>query len=52
MDGANGEHVKKLLALLADKDFELPAAMLDGALVHQADVPPAYLRGATPTAAT
>jgi hypothetical protein len=43
LDGANGEHVKKLLALLSDKDFELPEAALDGALVHKSDVPAVYL---------
>jgi hypothetical protein len=43
MNGPNGEHVKKLIALLAEQDFELPDGPLDGALRHVSDVPPTYL---------
>ncbi len=43
LDGANGKHVAKLLALLKDADFELPASPIAGALLHRSDVPPAYL---------
>jgi hypothetical protein len=39
----NGTHVAKLLALLKDADYELPAAPIAGALLHKQDVPPAYL---------
>lgn len=41
--GPNAAHVNKLLALLGDKDFDLPDAALRGALLHREDVPPAYL---------
>jgi hypothetical protein len=43
--GPNGVHVGKLLALLADADFELPEGSVRGALLHRADVSPAYLAG-------
>jgi hypothetical protein len=48
--GAAGVHVKKLLALLADADFELPESELGGTILHQADVPATYLsaRGSDP----
>jgi tetratricopeptide (TPR) repeat protein len=36
-------HLKRLLALLDDKDFEFPEATLVGALPRQSEVPPAYL---------
>jgi hypothetical protein len=41
--GANGDHVQKLLALLTDSDFEVPAGALPGAILHAADVSPTYL---------
>jgi hypothetical protein len=41
--GPQGQHVQKMLELLSEKDFELPANRLEGRLLHQQDVPPAYL---------
>jgi len=43
LGGDNGKHVAKLLALLKDADFDLPASPIAGALLHKDDVPPAYL---------
>ena len=43
LNGPNGEHVRKLIALLSDKDFEPAESNLRGSLIHKADVPPAYL---------
>src|SRR5262249_3847557 len=43
LGGANGKHVKDLLALLKDGDFELPQAAVAGAIVRKGDVPPGYL---------
>jgi hypothetical protein len=43
LNGDNGKHVAKLLALLKDADFELPANPIAGALVRKGDVPPEYL---------
>jgi hypothetical protein len=43
LNGPEGAHVKKLLALLQDADFELPVGEIHGALLHKEDVPPAYL---------
>jgi tetratricopeptide (TPR) repeat protein len=43
MQGQQGDHVKKLLALLTDKDFELPPSAIQGALVHKRDVDLTYL---------
>jgi hypothetical protein len=43
LSGDNGKHVAKLLALLKDADFELPASPIAGALVRKGDVPPEYL---------
>jgi tetratricopeptide (TPR) repeat protein len=43
LTGPNSAHVHKLLALMGDKDFELPAADVQGALLHRKDVPPTYL---------
>jgi tetratricopeptide (TPR) repeat protein len=37
------EHVRKLFALLADKDFELPEGVTGDALTQKKDVSPAYL---------
>ncbi|HEX5270158.1 MAG TPA: VIT domain-containing protein [Gemmataceae bacterium] len=45
MSGGNGQHVAKLLGLLKDADFELPASPIAGALVRKGDVPPEYLAG-------
>jgi tetratricopeptide (TPR) repeat protein len=39
----NEEHVRKLLALLTDKDLELPDGVNGDALIRQKDVSPAYL---------
>jgi hypothetical protein len=43
LSGENGKHVARLLALLKDADFELPARPIAGALLHRGDVPPEYL---------
>jgi hypothetical protein len=45
LEGASGDHVRKMLDLLAEKDFELPAGGTKGALVHKGDVPAEYLKG-------
>jgi hypothetical protein len=45
VEGDNGKHVAKLLALLKDADYELPATPIAGALLHRDDVPPEYLAG-------
>ena len=37
--------VRKLVSLMTDKEFEVPAASLAGALLHRRDVPPEYLSG-------
>jgi hypothetical protein len=42
-DGAQGAHVKKLLALLTEADFELPEAVIAGKILRRGDVPPTYL---------
>jgi hypothetical protein len=42
-NGANAPHVRNLLVVLSDKDFELPEAQLKGAILHRLDVPPTYL---------
>lgn len=44
LDGKQGEHVQKLLALLSDKDFELPESKLAGAILNKKDVPAEYLK--------
>jgi hypothetical protein len=43
MQGQHGEHVKKLVELLTDKEFELPPSAIHGAIVKKGDVPPDYL---------
>jgi hypothetical protein len=43
LTGADGDAVRKLLGLLTDKDFEVPADVVRGAILHQRDVPPTYL---------
>jgi hypothetical protein len=43
LEGQNGKHVAKLLALLQDADFDIPAGAIAGALLRKGDVPPAYL---------
>jgi tetratricopeptide (TPR) repeat protein len=43
LGGDGGKHVAKLLALLKDADFELPASPIAGALMRKGDVPPEYL---------
>lgn len=43
MAGPEAAHVKRLLALLGDRDFELPEATLRGAILKKSDVPAAYL---------
>lgn len=35
--------VRKLVSLLSEKDFDVPAVALSGALVRKSDVPPEYL---------
>ncbi len=42
---AEAMHVNRLLALLTDKDFDVPADDLTGALVSREDAPPAYREG-------
>jgi hypothetical protein len=42
--GAGAAHVKKLLAALADADFELPAAADSGKLFEKKEVPADYLK--------
>jgi tetratricopeptide (TPR) repeat protein len=44
LSGPDGAHVKRLLALLTDKDFDVPDGTISGALLHTADVPPDYLK--------
>ncbi|MBI1917522.1 MAG: hypothetical protein HYS12_22720 [Planctomycetes bacterium] len=44
LDGENGAQLGKLLSLLADRDFALPQASLDGALTRRDDVPASYLK--------
>jgi tetratricopeptide (TPR) repeat protein len=46
--GEQGAHVKKLLALLTDADFELPAASPGGALVYVNEVTPGYFTARHP----
>jgi hypothetical protein len=36
--GPNGAHVKQMLALLQEEDFELPESTLKGRLLHKSDV--------------
>src|SRR5262249_51907750 len=43
MSGAQGDHFKKLLALMTDADCELPEAMVNGKLLRKGDVAPFYL---------
>jgi hypothetical protein len=43
MSGAQGEHVKRLLALMSDADYELPAASVNGKILREGDVPVEYL---------
>jgi hypothetical protein len=43
LNGAQGQHVRKLLDLLEEPDFKLPDAAIAGALVHRKDVRPIYL---------
>jgi hypothetical protein len=38
LDGPNGAHVRQILTLLKEADFELPASTVRGALVHRKDV--------------
>ena len=41
--GPNGAHVRQMLALLREDDFELPASSLTGRLLRKGDVPAGYL---------
>jgi tetratricopeptide (TPR) repeat protein len=43
LGGVEGPHVKKLLGLLQDADYELPEAKLEGKLLTRKDVPAEYL---------
>jgi hypothetical protein len=43
LSGAQGAHVRRLLDLLAESDFDLPEAAIAGALSRRADVPLVYL---------
>jgi hypothetical protein len=45
LEGPQGAEVRKLLGLLRDADFELPAGGVEGGLVHAKDVPARYLAG-------
>ena len=42
MEGANGAHVKKLLALLTEADFDAPEAKIGGELSYRGLLPVAY----------
>jgi tetratricopeptide (TPR) repeat protein len=42
-EGANGAHVKSMLSMLKDNEFEMPEAVLAGLLLTKKDVPPKYL---------
>jgi tetratricopeptide (TPR) repeat protein len=42
-EGPDGAHVKSMLSVLKDAEFELPEAALAGALLTKKDVPPQYL---------
>jgi hypothetical protein len=44
LGGVQGEHVKKLLELLGDVDYELPAATVNGKLLRKDDVAAEYLK--------
>jgi hypothetical protein len=43
MSGAQAEHVKNLLALMSDADYELPPASVNGKILRETDVPVEYL---------
>jgi hypothetical protein len=45
LEGDSGSEVRKLVALLSDKDFDLPEGNLDGKILRKADVPSDYLAG-------
>jgi hypothetical protein len=45
LKGPNGEHVRNLLALLKDEDFELPTASVAGALLKEKEADAGYLAG-------
>jgi tetratricopeptide (TPR) repeat protein len=44
LGSAQGDHVKKLLDLLGDADYELPAATVNGKLLRKEDVASEYLK--------
>jgi hypothetical protein len=44
LSSSNGPHVRKLLELCQDTDFEPPQAVVRGALLKEADLAPEYLR--------
>jgi hypothetical protein len=44
LDGADGKQIKRLLSLLTDSDFELPAGEDDSKPLGKGDVPATYLR--------
>jgi von Willebrand factor type A domain/Vault protein inter-alpha-trypsin domain len=43
VQGAQAQHVQRLLALLTDKEFELPPSAIHGTILRKSDVPPGYL---------
>jgi hypothetical protein len=43
LNGPNGAHVKQILALLKEEDFELPEGTLAGRLLHKSDALAGYL---------
>jgi tetratricopeptide (TPR) repeat protein len=43
LEGPEGPHVKRMLELLKDEDFELPSKPVRGAILRKADVPPSYV---------
>jgi molybdate-binding protein/DNA-binding XRE family transcriptional regulator len=45
LQGDNGPHVRKLVDLLSDKDFDLPTGELHGGLTKRKDVSSEYLDG-------
>jgi hypothetical protein len=43
LEGETGAHVRKLLDLLTDDDYDLPSSPVAGALVRRSDLPAEYL---------
>jgi hypothetical protein len=43
MSGPQGDHVKNLLALMSDAEYEMPSASVNGKILRETDVPLGYL---------